>query len=76
MATININIPEHLVSTFCCWFSNSGEQDFFESHVQGYFDPVKREYVDATTYLCVEGFGIDEPITIVEYDKETDKRVS
>lgn len=46
-----------------------------ESHAQGYFDPVLRKYVDATTYLGIEGYGIDEPITIVEYDKETDEKI-
>lgn len=28
------------------------------------------------TYISIEGYGIDEPITIVEYDNKTHEKVS
>lgn len=66
MATVTFNIPDHLVEDFCGWFSNSGEQDLMEAHLCQHDD----------TFISVEGYGIDEPITIVEYNKETDERLS
>ena len=35
MAKIVIECADHLVKTFCGWFSNQGEQDLFEAHSNG-----------------------------------------
>lgn len=75
MAEVIVKMPDHLVETFCSWFSNQGEQDFFEVHSGGIWDPVKMKYVEARTYIGTRGYGIDEPIEIVEYDKETDEEI-
>lgn len=66
MAKIIIECPSHLVESFCGWFSNQGEQDFMEAHACD----------QPNTYIATEGYGIDEPIRIVEYDKETDEEIS
>lgn len=75
MAKIVIECADHLVKTFCGWFSNQGEQDLFEAHSNGKWNEETQKWEEQTTYLATEGYGINEPIRLVEYDKETDERV-
>lgn len=75
MAKIIIECPEHLVKTFCAWFSNNGEQDFFEAHASGVWNEKEMKWEDPTTYISTRGYGINEPIHIVEFDKETDEEI-
>jgi hypothetical protein len=75
MAQIVINIPDHLVECFCGWFSNQGEQDLMEAHSNGVWNEETMQWEDATTYIGVKGYGVNEPICIVEYDKETDEEI-
>lgn len=76
MAEIVIRCPPHLVESFCEWFSNSGEQDFYEAHQNGTWNEATKQWEEATTYIGTRGYGVDEPIEIVEYDKETDEEVT
>lgn len=75
MAKIVIECDDHLVETFCSWFSNQGEQDLFEAHQNGKWNEKEMKWEEQTTYLSTEGYGINEPIVLVEYDKETDEKV-
>ena len=75
MAKIIIECAPHLVETFCGWFSNQGEQDLMEAHQNGVWNEKEMKWEDATTYLSVKGYGINEPIRLVEYDKETDEEI-
>lgn len=75
MAEIVIKCPPHLVESFCEWFSNSGEQDFYEAHQNGTWNETTKQWEEATTYIGTRGYGVDEPIEIVEYDKETDEEI-
>ncbi|WZB37581.1 hypothetical protein [Erwinia phage COW86c] len=75
MAQIVINIPDHLVECFCSWFSNQGEQDLMEAHANGVWNEETMQWEDAKTYIGVQGYGVNEPIRIVEYDKETDEEI-
>lgn len=47
-----------------------------EAHADGVWNEKTQEWDPATTYISVEGYGINEPIRIVEYNKETDEKVS
>lgn len=76
MAEVVIKLPPHLVKSFCSWFSNSGEQDFYEAHQNGTWNEITHQWEDAKTYVGTRGYGIDEPIELVEYDKETDDEVT
>lgn len=76
MAEIVIRCPPHLVESFCEWFSNSGEQDFYEAHQNGTWNETTQKWEEATTYIGTRGYGVNEPIEIVEYDKETDEEVT
>ncbi|WFG79129.1 hypothetical protein VIPKPNUMC01_00122 [Klebsiella phage vB_VIPKPNUMC01] len=76
MAEIVIKCPPHLVESFCDWFSNSGEQDFYEAHQNGTWNETTKQWEESTTYIGTRGYGVDEPIEIVEYDKETDEEVT
>lgn len=75
MAKIIIECAPHLVETFCGWFSNQGEQDLMEAHQNGIWNEQTYEWEDAKTNLSVRGYGVNEPIRLVEYDKETDEEV-
>ncbi|UKH49518.1 hypothetical protein [Enterobacter phage vB-EclM_KMB17] len=75
MAQIIIDIPDHLVESFCGWFSNQGEQDLMEAHANGVWNEETKQWEDAKTGLTISGYGINEPIKIREYDKETDEEI-
>ena len=75
MAKIIIECAPHLVETFCSWFCSQGEQDLSEAHAGGTWNPETMSYEDATTHLTARGYGINEPIRLVEYDKETDEEI-
>lgn len=72
---VTIEGPDHLVKKFCSWFSNQGEQDLFECHGGGTWDPETQTHVNATTYMSSRGYGINEPIQLIEYDIETDEEI-
>lgn len=76
MAIISIELPDHLVETFCGWFSNSGEQDLMEAHADGVWNEKTQQWDPVTTYISVEGYGVNEPIRIIEYDNNTHEKVS
>lgn len=75
---IVIECPEHLVKGFCDWFSNAGEQDYFEAHENGVFNEETLEWEQSKTYLSTTGYGLTEsdPIVIHEYDRKTDEKIS
>lgn len=75
MAKIIIECAPHLVESFCGWFSNQGEQDFMEAHQNGVWNEQTMKWEEATTYISIRGYGINEPIRLVEYDKETDEEI-
>ncbi|AHI61027.1 hypothetical protein CG98_gp124 [Enterobacter phage PG7] len=75
MAQIIIDIPDHLVESFCGWFSNQGEQDLMEAHANGVWNEKQCSGKTLKLVLTVSGYGINEPIKIREYDKETDEEI-
>lgn len=75
MAKIIIECAPHLVETFCAWFSNQGEQDFMEAYADGGWNPETMSYDERTTGITVKGYGVNEPIRLVEYDKETNEEI-
>lgn len=75
MAQVIIEGSPEAIKVFCGWFSNQGEQDLFEAWQNGRWNEETQKWEDQTTYLSTEGYGIDEPIRLVEYDKETDERI-
>jgi hypothetical protein len=46
-----------------------------EAHSNGVWNEETMQWEDATTYIGVKGYGVNEPICIVEYDKETDEEI-
>lgn len=67
--------PDHLVEFFASWLSNSGEQDLFEAYAGGRWNPEKKIHEDATTYMSSKGYGINEPVQLIEYSIETNEEV-
>ena len=67
--------PDHLVEFFASWLSNSGEQDLFEAYAGGRWNPEKMIHDDATTYMGSKGYGINEPVQLIEYSIETNEEV-
>jgi hypothetical protein len=75
MAKIIIECAPHLVETFCGWFSNQGEQDLYEAHQNGVWNDETKTWEDQTTWLGTSGYGVNEPIRLIEYDKETNEEI-
>ncbi|BAQ23075.1 conserved hypothetical protein [Edwardsiella phage PEi26] len=46
-----------------------------EAHQNGVWNEETMKWEDATTYISTRGYGVNEPIRLVEYDKETDEEV-
>lgn len=46
-----------------------------EAHANGVWNEETMQWEDAKTYIGVQGYGVNEPIRIVEYDKETDEEI-
>ena len=61
MATITVELPEHLVEDFLGWMSNQGEQDFMET-----YHSVPRDMGG----VSVRYPGWKDKIVITEYEKE------
>ncbi|WWP52202.1 hypothetical protein [Enterobacter phage ZX14] len=75
MAQVIIKGSKKAIEEFCSWFSNSGEQGFMEAWADSGWNAKECKYDDVNTYIGTRGYGINEPIELVEYDKETDKEV-
>lgn len=75
MSKIIIECAPHLVKTFCDWFSNQGEQYLYEAHQNGVWNEETKQWEEPATYITTRGYGVDEPIRIVEFDKETHEEV-
>ncbi|UYM28771.1 hypothetical protein [Serratia phage vB_SspM_LC53] len=76
MAQVIIKGSEKAIQAFCDWFSNSGEQGLMECWADvSSWDPVKMTYGPVKSYLGTEGYGITEPIRLVEYNSETDEEI-
>lgn len=67
--------PDHLVEFFASWLRCSGEQDLFEAWAGGKWNVETMTHEDATTYMSSKGYGINEPIQLIEYSIETDEEV-
>lgn len=70
MAKIIIEGSEDVLNAFAEWFSNSGEQQFNEAWNMGDIDGIY-----PMTEISVQGYGIHEPIRLVEYDLCTGEEV-
>ncbi|ADB81622.1 hypothetical protein CC31p126 [Enterobacter phage CC31] len=46
-----------------------------EAHANGVWNEETKQWEDAKTGLLISGYGINEPIKIREYDKETDEEI-
>lgn len=75
MAQVIIKGSNKAIEEFCSWFSNSGEQGLMEVWADSGWNPKERRYDLVNTYLGSRGYGLNEPIELVEYDKETGKEV-
>lgn len=75
MAKIVIECAPHLVEVFCGWFSNQGEQDLYEAHANGVWNDETHKWEEQTRYLSTKGYGVNEPIRLVEYDRKTDEEI-
>ncbi|ENA4766624.1 hypothetical protein ABGQ50_000155 [Shigella flexneri] len=70
MAKIIIEGSKDVLNAFAEWFSNSGEQQFNEAWNMGDISGIY-----PTTEISVQGYGIYEPIRLVEYDLGTGEEV-
>ncbi|UYE95050.1 hypothetical protein [Escherichia phage vB_EcoM-pJBB] len=70
MAKLIIEGSEDVLKCFAAWFSCSGEQSFTEAFRTG---DITGKY--PTTDITVRGYGINEPIQLVEYDLATDEEI-
>lgn len=70
MAKLIIEGSKDVLNAFAEWFSNSGEQSFIEAFRMG---DITGKY--PTTDITVRGYGINEPIQLVEYDLATDEEI-
>ncbi|QHR72695.1 hypothetical protein mobillu_90 [Escherichia phage mobillu] len=70
MAKLIIEGSEDVLKCFAAWFSCSGEQSFIESFRMG---DITGNY--PTTDITVRGYGINEPIQLVEYDLAADEEI-
>ncbi|ULA52187.1 hypothetical protein RPN187_gp117 [Escherichia phage vB_EcoM-RPN187] len=70
MAKLIIEGSEDVLKCFAAWFSCSGEQSFIESFRIG---DITGKY--PSTDITVRGYGINEPIQLVEYDLATDEEI-
>ncbi|WKV23467.1 hypothetical protein SEA1_gp0119 [Salmonella phage SEA1] len=73
MAKIVIEGSEMALKSFVDWLVNSGEQDFMEAWSAGTWDG--KETIYPSTYISMSGYGMEEPIRLVEYDIATNEEV-
>lgn len=75
MAKIIVEGSPKVLESFCSWFSNQGEQDFMEAWQCDGWNSETMSYDPVTSFITVKGYGINEPIQLVEIDRETEEEI-